>query len=166
MNSDRLVEQKGHPWKGFLAGALGGIVASFAMSQFHALLQNAETSSSQNKEDSTVKAASAVSQGLFRYELTPQQKKIAGPAVHYGFGCSMAAIYGAVVEVAPVARVGWGMGFGATVWLGAHVITVPALGLSEPITQSTPASEGAELGAHLVYGVVAESVRRLIRARR
>jgi putative membrane protein len=166
MNSDRLVKRKGHPWKALLAGAVGGIVASFAMGQFHALFQNAETSSSQDKEDSTVKAASAISQGIFHHKLTPEQKKIAGPAVHYGFGVSMAVIYGTVVELEPVARLGYGMAFGATVWLGAHVITVPALGLSEPITQSTPAAEATELGAHLVYGVIAEGVRRLIRAER
>ena len=166
MNSDRLVERRRHPWKGLLAGAAGGIVASFAMGQFHALFQNAETSSSQDKEDSTVKAASAISQGIFRHELTPKQKKIAGPAVHYAFGASMAAVYGAAVELAPVLHTGYGMAFGATGWLGAHVITVPALGLSEPITRSTPASEGAEFGAHMVYGVVTEAVRRLIRARR
>ena len=165
MNSDRLVERKGHPWKGLLAGAVGGIVASFAMGQFHALFQDAETSSSQGKEDSTVKAASAISQGIFHHELTPEQKKIAGPIVDHAFGTSMAAIYGAVVEWAPVARAGWGIAFGATVWLGAHVITVPALGLSEPITQSTPAAEATELGAHLVYGVVTEGIRRLIRRR-
>ena len=165
MKSDRLVNPKSHPWKALLAGAVGGIVASFAMGQFHALFQNAETSSSQDKEDSTVKAASAVSRGLLHHELTPQQKKIAGPAVHYAFGASMAAIYGAVVESVPVARAGWGSAFGATVWLGAHVITVPALGLSEPITQSTPAAEAIEFGAHLVYGVVTEGVRRLIRRR-
>jgi putative membrane protein len=163
MNSDRLVERTWHPWKGVLAGALGGIVATFAMGKFHALFQNPETSSSQDEEDSTVKAASAILQGIFHHELTPEEKKIAGPVMDYAFGTSMAAIYGAVVELAPVARAGWGTVFGATVWLGAHVITVPALGLSEPITRSTPASEGVEMGAHLVYGVVTESVRRLIR---
>ena len=166
MNSDRLVERKGHPWKGLLAGAMGGIVASFAMGQFHALFQDAETSLSQGKEDSTVKAASAISQGIFHHELTPEQKKIAGPIVDHAFGTSMAAVYGAVVEWVPVARAGWGIAFGATVWLGAHVITVPAFGLSEPITQSTPAAEATELAAHMVYGVLTEAIRRLILAQR
>jgi hypothetical protein len=34
-------DPKPNLWKGFLAGALGGLAASFAMSQFHALFQKA-----------------------------------------------------------------------------------------------------------------------------
>jgi uncharacterized membrane protein YagU involved in acid resistance len=71
--------------------------------------------------------------------------------------------YGAAVEVLPVLGTGLGMPFGAAVWLGAHVITVPALGLSEPVTRSTPLREAVEFGAHLVYGAVVEVVRRLLR---
>jgi len=146
--------------KGVLAGALGGLIASFAMNRFHSLFQKVESSSAVTQEDSTAKAASAVSQKIFQHELTPQEKKIAGPAMHYAFGASVASLYGAAVEVLPVLRTGWGLPFGVAVWLGAHVITVPALGLSEPVTKSTPRREAVEFGAHLVYGAVVESVRR------
>ena len=53
--------------------------------------------------------------------------------------------YGAAVEVLPVLRTGLGMPFGAAVWLGAHVITVPALGLYEPVTRSTPCAKPSSL---------------------
>jgi putative membrane protein len=85
--------------------------------------------------------------------------------VHYGFGTSIATFYGAAVEILPVLRTGWGMPFGVAVWLGAHVITVPALGLSGPMTSSKPSREVVEFGAHVVYGAVVESVRRLLRNR-
>jgi putative membrane protein len=146
-----------------LAGALGGFAGSFAMSQLHALLQRGDASSRQSKEDSTVKAAAAIWQCIFKHELTEQQKKIAAPAVHYGFGTSVGAIYGTLVESGHLMRAGWGLPFGAVVWLGAHAIAVPALGLSEPITQSEPGSEAAEFGAHLLYGVTVESVTCLLR---
>ena len=158
-------DPKQNLWKGFLAGALGGLAASFAMSQFHALFQKAGSSSLQSGEDSTVKAASAVSRTVFHHKLTLDQKKIAGPIVHYGFGTAVAAIYGTTAELAPLVSTGWGIPFGAAVWLGAHVITVPALGLSEAITHSAPRAEAAEFGAHLVYGVVAEGLRRFLRRR-
>ncbi len=158
------VERQPNPWKGLLAGALGGLAGSFAMSQSHSLLlPTAPRSSQQNKEDSTVKAASAISRGVFHHELTEHEKKVAGPVVHYGFGASTAAIYGTMVEFEPSMRAGWGMPFGAVVWLGAHVITVPALDLSERVTRSTPAQETAEFGAHIVYGLVVESLRRFLR---
>lgn len=151
-------------WKGFLAGGLAGLAASFAMSQFHGLFQKPESPAAEKKEDSTVRAASAISQGVVHHHLAPDQKKMAGAAVHYGFGASMAALYGTTAEVSPGVRTGWGMPFGAAVWLGAHVITVPALGFSEPITESTPRKEAVEFGAHLVYGAVVEGLRSFLRA--
>jgi uncharacterized membrane protein YagU involved in acid resistance len=135
------------------------------MSQFHALLPKTEEPSPEKGEDSTVKAASAIAQGIFHCELTESQKKVAGPAVHYAFGAAMGALYGTAVELAQPACTGWGMPFGEAVWLGAHVITVPALGLSEPVTESAPASEAAEFAAHLVYGMATEGARALLRAR-
>jgi uncharacterized membrane protein YagU involved in acid resistance len=157
-------ERRRNPWKGLLAGALGGFIGSFAMSQLHSLvLPRAETSFQQKKDDSTVLAGSAISQALFHHELTEQEKKIVGPAVHYAFGVSMAAAYAMLVEWEPVIRAGWGIPFAVVLWLGAHVITLPALGLSEPITRSSPPAEAAEFGAHLVYGAVAEAVRYLVR---
>jgi len=157
------IDRKTNLRRGFLAGAVGGLIACFAMSEFHSFFQKAESSAEDQQEDSTVKTASAISQKVFHHELTPQQKKIAGPAMHYGFGASVAMFYGAAVEVMPVLRTGWGMPFGVAVWLGAHVITVPALGLSEPVTRSTPRREAVEFSAHLVYGAVVEAVRRLLR---
>ncbi|MGH9581518.1 MAG: DUF1440 domain-containing protein [Bryobacteraceae bacterium] len=156
-------DRRPNPWKGLVAGALGGFAGSFAMSQFHSLLLSAETSFQQEKEDSTVLAASAVSRGIFHHELTAREKKIAAPVAHYVFGASMAAIYGTLVEFEPSVRAGWGMPFGAAVWLSAHVITVPALDLSEPVTRSTPAQETAEFSAHIVYGLAVESLRRFLR---
>src|ERR1700674_5744127 len=139
------IDPKPNPRRGFLVGAVGGLIACFAMSQFHSFFQKVESSSEDKQEDSTVKTASAVSQKIFHHELTPQQKKIAGHAVHYGFGASIATFYGAAVEVLPLLRTGLGTPFGAAVWLGAHVITVPALALSEPVTRSTPRREAASL---------------------
>jgi len=154
---------KPNPSRGLLAGAIGGLIASFVMSQVHSTLQKVESSGKQGEEDSTVRTASAISQRIFHHELTPQEKQVAGPAVHYAFGSILAAIYGAAVETVPLVRIGWGLPFGTAVWLGAHVITVPALGLSEGITKSSSRQETVELGAHLVYGAAVEGIRRLIR---
>jgi uncharacterized membrane protein YagU involved in acid resistance len=54
--------------------------------------------------------------------------------------------------------------FGAAIWLDAHVIAVPALGLSEPVTNSPMSSEAREFGAHLVYGTVSEGLRHAMRS--
>ena len=153
------------PWKGLVAGALAGLAGSFAMSQFHALLPKREAPSTEESEDSTVKAASALSQIILCRGLTPCEKQIAGPAVHYAFGAGLGAIYGMSVELGQPACTGWGLPFGAALWLGAHVIAVPALGLSKPVTQSAPSAEAAEFCGHLVYGTAAEGLRYLLRTR-
>jgi uncharacterized membrane protein YagU involved in acid resistance len=158
------VDRRPSVWRGLFAGALGGLVGSIAMGQFHSLVLPKIEAPSAEKEDATVKTASAISQSVFNHELSPAQKKIAGPVVHFAFGTGVAAIYGALVEFAPPVRAVWGMPFGAAVWLGAHVITVPALGLSDPITASEPATEAAEFSAHVAYGAVVEGVRQGIRA--
>jgi uncharacterized membrane protein YagU involved in acid resistance len=157
------VKRRGDPWKGLLAGALGGFAGSFAMGQFHALLQHDDAPSPQRMEDSTVKVATAISQCVFQHDMTEQQKRIAAAAVHYGFGTSVGAIYGTLMESRQVMRARWGLPFGAVVWLAAHAIAVPVLGLSEPVIKSALGSEATEFGSHLVYGVTVESVRRLLR---
>jgi len=77
--------------EGLLAGALDGLIASFAMSEFYSLVLGAESNSEPGKEDSTVKDASAISEIVFHHVLTPDQKTIAGAAVHYAFGMTMGA---------------------------------------------------------------------------
>jgi putative membrane protein len=133
------------------------------MGQFSSLVLKSGNRPQPEKEDSTVKAASAISRAIFHHELTADEKKVAGPAVHYAFGTTTAAIYGALAEFRGSTPLAFGLPFGAAVWLGAHVITVPALGLSQPVTHSAPAAEGGEFAAHLIYGIVAEGVRRLLR---
>ena len=152
-------------WKGLGAGLAGGLIASAAMTSFHMAAAKIDGSGPPPGEDATVKTASAISEGLFRHKLTNHQKQVVGPLVHFGFGAQAGALYGAMAEVYPAVATGFGMPFGAAVWLGAHVIMVPALGLSKPATQSPVSKEATELAAHLVYGAVTEFCRRLIRKR-
>jgi uncharacterized membrane protein YagU involved in acid resistance len=134
------------------------------MSEFYSVFAHEESHSQAADEDSTVKTASAISQAIFHHRLTAAQKEMAGPAMHYAFGTMMGALYGVLAGFRNSRRLGWGLPFGAAIWLGAHVITVPALGLSKPITSEASATEAAEFASHLVYGVVVEGVRRTVRS--
>jgi len=82
--------------------------------------------------------------------------------VHYAFGAGVGAIYGALAERAPVVSAGLGLLFGAAVWLGAHVITVPALGLARPPARQPRAKAMQEFALHLLYGLTTDVVRRLL----
>ena len=83
------------------------------------------------QDDTTVRAASAVSEGLFDHRLTEREKKIAGPAVHYILGTGVGGLYGAAAEMAPKVTAGKGLPFGAVFWLVVDEGAVPLLGLSK-----------------------------------
>jgi putative membrane protein len=114
------------------------LVASWTMNQFQKVWSAAEKEitggrqgqdggqqNSEDAEDATMKAADRISQALQGRHLTKDEKKKAGPVVHYAFGALMGAVYGASVEVNPAAR--W-RGFrlaqfcspGPTKWLCPH----------------------------------------------
>jgi putative membrane protein len=159
-------------WKGMLAGLAGGLAASWTMNQFQAGLSKlakhsnggASEQQEQQGDDATVKIASAVSETLAHHKLTPDEKRIAGPVVHYVFGSTIGALYGAAAEIAPVTSKAWGLPFGAAMWVGADEIGVPAAGLSGPPTQFSASTHASALAAHLVYGATTDGVRRLVRA--
>jgi hypothetical protein len=126
-------------WKGALAGLIAGLVASWTMDSFQDIWLlvssgndsskkenssahhceesklKAEQSSNQTAkaddkdEDDTIKTASVVSEAFFGHELTPYEKKIAGPAVHYAVGATVGIVYGLAAELAP--KVTSGAGF-------------------------------------------------------
>ena len=177
-------EDNGSILKGVVAGMAAGLVASWTMNQFQAawtrLAENAEkphgaqsmqpaegSSGNQaqdmHQDDATVKAAKAISEGVFGHELQESEKKPAGAAVHYAFGTASGALYGALAEVAPQVMGGVGLPFGAAFWLLADEISVPLLGLSKPATEYPLSTHAYALASHLVYGATAELSRRALR---
>jgi putative membrane protein len=157
-------------WRGVIAGLVGGAIAAGAMSVVHTSLgeiasarQPEPPSPQQQQDDATVKVANAMTRRLLDRPLPDDKKPLAGSLVHNAFGASVGAVYGGVAELAPRVTMIVGVPFGLAVWLGAHVITVPALGLAEPPTRQPPSKEALELLLHVIYGVVTETVRRLFR---
>jgi uncharacterized membrane protein YagU involved in acid resistance len=95
--------------------------------------------------------------------LTPGEKKIAGPAVHYVLGTGVGGLYGAAAEVAPNVTMGMGLPFGAAFWLVVDEGAVPLLGLSKAPTAYPLSTHVYALSSHFVYGITAELVRRALR---
>jgi hypothetical protein len=158
--------------KSLIAGAVGGLAASYAMNQFQSLWtavteemskRQGDPQQSSGGEDATVKTAEAISERVFHRELTDAEKKWAGPAVHYAFGTLMGAVYGVLAETVPAAGSGHGAAFGTAVWLTVDEIGVPALGLAQPPSQTPASSHIKALASHLVYGVTTDLTIRTIR---
>ena len=115
------------------------------------------------QDDTTVRAASAVSEGIFGHKLTPSEKQIAGTAVHYLLGTGVGGLYGAAAEIAPNVTAVAGLPFGAVFWLVVDEGAVPLLGLSEGPMAYPLSTHAYALSSHFVYGVTAEVVRRAVR---
>jgi putative membrane protein len=169
-------------WKGIVAGMAGGLAATVVMTQFQKawsqLSENhqhkrskkrSEGSSRQHaeKEDATMKAAGKVAL-MTGDKLSHEQKKKAGPYVHYGFGTAMGALYGLAHEYVPRPARSWpaiisGSGYGTALFVGADEVAVPALGLSKAPGDTPISSHIYGWLSHLVYGVTLEAVRKGVR---
>ena len=180
-------------WKGLAAGLIGGLVASWTMNRFQDVwsqvakgIQSGPVNQFQNisgkraeeatgvqdpvsgskpevQDDTTVRAASAVSEGVFGHKLTQSEKKLGGTAVHYVLGTGVGGLYGAAAEIAPNVTAAAGLPFGAAFWLVVDEGAVPLLGLSEGPMAYPLSTHAYALSSHFVYGVTAEVVRRAVR---
>jgi uncharacterized membrane protein YagU involved in acid resistance len=160
-----------HVFNGVLAGAAGGLAGAWVMNQFQTLLkkssgseENQQTQRQEESEPATAKAATAISQRVFHHRLSDQEKQVAAPAIHYGFGAAMGALYGAIAEIAPPAKTGFGLLYGVVLWLIADEAAVPALGLSKSPTQYPLSTHASALASHCAYATTTEAVRRTIKA--
>ena len=178
-------QAKGDVWKGLVAGLVGGLVASWTMNRFQDVwmklsdnhssskqspeqdknleANQRETGDDDSQDDTTVKTASAISEGIFGHRLTKDEKRIAGPAVHYSLGTSVGGLYGAAAEVIPEVTNGGGLPFGAAFWVVVDETAVPLLGLSKGPTKYPLSTHFYALTSHFVYGLTAEVVRRSVR---
>lgn len=160
-NSDDLL-------KGAIAGLAGGIAATVVMSGFQALLsslskENKKKSGKKKEEPANVKAAEAISESVFDHRLTKSEKEPAGQAMHYAMGATSGLMYGIASELAPITTAGFGLPFGAAVWLIADDVVVPSLGLAKPPAEYPFSEHAYALSSHLVYGLTTDLVRRAVR---
>ncbi len=166
-----------HPVRGTLAGMAGGLAGAWSMNQFTAgpgqkltkavqsdAEKQAQSQSSGDSEDATMKAAGALVHVVTGRHLSHEQRAKGGPIVHYSFGALMGGLYGGLGEYLPVVRTGFGTVFGALLFVGADLFGVPAFHLSPPATEQPPSSLTTPFASHLVYGAATELVRRGVRA--
>lgn len=139
---------------GIVAGLIGGLAATWAMSAVQARWSKAV--------DGEV-AAEAIADTTIHRGLTEDELRGAA-GVHYAFGGVMGALYGGLCETSPAVRALGGVGWGTAVWIGGDKIAVPLLGLSRGADPLPLEASAESFAAHIVFGVTVEAVRRGVRA--
>jgi putative membrane protein len=142
-------------WKGLVAGAVAGAAATLAKTIAEKYYP-ARTHGEPEPDE-------ALAEKLAGHKLDRKTKAIASGAIHWGFGVAAGAAYGALAEYYPAASSRGGATFGLALLALTHETALPALGLEAPVEEQTAREHSSEAATHVVYGVVAERVRRLAR---
>lgn len=141
--------------KGLIAGLIGGLVATAAKT----LVEKIYPPRVHGEPEATEELAERVA----GHELVGTQKEIAVESIHWGFGALTGAAYGALVEYYPAATAKDGAGFGMALSSLTHGTVLPAMGLAAEPEEQTARERTSEMATHVVYGVVTETVRRVVR---
>jgi putative membrane protein len=142
-------------WKGLVAGVVAGVVATLAKTiaeKYYPPRVHGEPEPSEELADK-----------LAGHHLEGKTKAVASGAIEWGFGAAAGAAYGALAEYYPAASSRGGATFGLTLMTLTHETALPAMGLEAPMEDQTPREHASEAATHVIYGVVAERVRRLVR---
>ena|SRR5687768_4631299 len=164
-----------------LAGFLGGLAGTFAMSLFeHATsriandprklaragagnhtAQSEPRSHEQSLSSSELLVDTLTRKTLSRRATQPERERL-GTTVHYAFGATAGALYGALADRYPMVTLGQGTLYGLAVLLIADELALPAMNLA-PKPIETPARLHAyAVGAHLAYGLGLELTRKAL----
>jgi putative membrane protein len=141
--------------KGLFAGLIGGLVATAAKSLAEKIYPPRTHGEPEPPE--------MLAEKLGGHELSGPAKAFAAGTIHWGFGATAGAAYGALAEYFPAATDKDGASFGLALATLTHEGALPAMGLSADPEDQTSREHTSEMATHLIFGVVTETVRRFVR---
>jgi putative membrane protein len=143
--------------KGIVAGLIGGLVATAAKSFAERIYPP--------RIAGEPEPPATLADKLAGHELAPAPKAAVAESIHWAFGAAAGATYGAIAEFYPAATGRDGINFGMTLMAITHEGALPALGLAAKPSDQSDREKSSEMVTHVVFGLVAETVRRVVRSR-
>jgi putative membrane protein len=141
--------------KGAIAGAVAGLVATAAKTAAERLFPP--------RTHGEPEPPSVLAEKLGEPHHSTREKHLVEESIHWGFGALAGAAYGMMAEVYPQVTAKGGSSFGLALMAVTHEGALPALGLSAPAEEQQPRERRSEATSHIVYGVVCEGVRKVVR---
>jgi DNA-directed RNA polymerase subunit N (RpoN/RPB10) len=111
-------------------------------------------------QNSNELAAQALARLVLKRTLTRRELAVAAPVIHFSFGAAVGALYGTYMKRRTATRQS-GAALGVALWFIADEVAMPLLRLSRSTLERPVEMHVQSLAAHLVYGLVAERVRRV-----
>ncbi|QMV19302.1 DUF1440 domain-containing protein [Granulicella sp. 5B5] len=143
-------------WKGLFAGLIAGVAATAAKSVAERVYPPRIHGEPEPTE--------VLAEKLVGHELAPASRRSAGKAVTWGIGAAAGATYGAIAEYFPEATHREGASFGLALMALTHENVLSVRGAASETDQETTREHTSEAASHIIFGCVAERVRRLVRA--
>ena len=142
--------------KGLVAGLIAGVVATAAKSLAEKIYPP--------RVHGELAPTEVLADNVSATALTPARRRVAAGTLRWGLGAAAGATYGAIAEFFPVVTERHGANFGMTLMALSHDGALPALGLAPQFEQQSSRERTSELATHVVFGVVAETTRRVARS--
>ena len=171
------MKQKRSLLKGALAGAIGGALGTVVLN----LVQSGSLEGTRKVEDLTGTGhqySEEQKQLLGMYEqahvataeaagakVPAEKRQPVAMGVEFAFGIVCAAVYGAMAEYVSAVTLGFGGVYGAALFAGASEVVLPAIRFVPSPADRTAVQHVGGLTGNVVYGVVTEATRRLLRPR-
>lgn len=146
-----------------LKGAIAGAVASWVMGQATSFLYEHESREARQREDDArdgkiaYGVAAEKTAEMVGQELSDDQRKRYGSALHWGLGIGAGAAYGVLRRRLPGAEWGHGLLFGTAFWAVIDEGANTALGLTPGPAAFPWETHARGLAGHLVFGVAADA---------
>jgi putative membrane protein len=141
--------------KGAIAGLIGGLIATAAKSAAEKLYPP--------RTHGEAEPPAVLAEKLGQPRLETAEKKVVEEGIHWTFGALAGAAYGIMAELYPAVTAKNGATFGIALMSVTHEGALPALGLSASPDEQEGREKRSEMATHVVYGVVCETVRGVIR---
>jgi hypothetical protein len=153
-----------------IKGALAGAAATWVMGQATAYLYEHESKEAREVEDNArgnrtaYDVAAEKTAELVGKELTEDQRKRAGLAIHWALGAGAGAMYGALRHRVPAADAGAGLLFGTAFWAVIDEGANYAFRLTPGPAAFPWQTHARGLAGHLVFGVAAHATLQALDA--
>jgi putative membrane protein len=141
--------------KGFLAGAIGGLVGAAAKAAGEAVYPP--------RTQGQIPPPAVLVNRMSDRPLSEKEEEVSVQAIHWGFGALAGGVYGALAEYQPGVTGRLGINFGLTLCGITHASALPMMGLTESPENQPVREHASEFVTHAIYGVTTELVRRVAR---